>query len=228
MQVTPWGHLTLTWGIRHIKEGGRDPYGGVWVSRPRGRPRRRCQHPCSMAHYISWHTLLHLLVLDQWERWLNGPLTLERGQGCQDWRCWLDWIPAWAGGMCVAQHLQPQCVCGAWGPLCLQSPLRMLPAYPWCLCMMPMHCIPLCLLPLLCLGHPRCQRLAGWMLRSCGLNARLVQKYWGKYLKEMKESLLIIKTTEWQTGVKRLKSFRFTGVWEYKRETKSSLGLNFW
>ena len=29
-------------------------------------------------------------------------------------------------------------------------------------------------------------------------------------MKEMKESLLIIKTTEWQIGVKQFKSFRFT------------------
>ena len=47
-------------------------------------------------------------------------------------------------------------------------------------------------------------------------------------MKEMKESLLIIKTTGSRTEMKQFKSFRFTGVWEYKRETKSSLGLNFW
>ena len=33
------------------------------------------------------------------------------------------------------------------------------------------------------------------VLRSCGLNARLVRNTEGEYLKEMKESLLIIKTT---------------------------------
>ena len=37
------------------------------------------------------------------------------------------------------------------------------------------------------------------MLRSCGLNVRLVQVTEGEYLKKMEESLLIIKTTEWQT-----------------------------
>ena len=50
-------------------------------------------------------------------------------------------------------------------------------------------------------------------------------------MKEVKESLLIIKTTEWRTRVKQFKSFRlhkskrgdFTRV-----ETKSSLRLNFW
>ena len=47
-------------------------------------------------------------------------------------------------------------------------------------------------------------------------------------MKEMKESLLIIKTTEDQTEMKQFKSFRFTNVWRYKRETKSSLRLNFW
>ena len=31
-------------------------------------------------------------------------------------------------------------------------------------------------------------------------------------MKEMKESLLVIKTTEWQTRVKQFKSFRFTKV----------------
>ena len=66
------------------------------------------------------------------------------------------------------------------------------------------------------------------MLRSCGLNVRLVQIDWGEYLREVKESLLIIKTTEWQTEMKRFKSFGFTSVWEYKRETKSSLRLDFW
>ena len=51
-------------------------------------------------------------------------------------------------------------------------------------------------------------------------------------MKEMKESLLIIKTTEWQTSVKRFKSFRFTRakgrLYCTRVETKSSLGLNFW
>ena len=47
-------------------------------------------------------------------------------------------------------------------------------------------------------------------------------------MKEMKESLLIIKTIERQIRVKQFKSFRFTKVWRYKRETKSSLRLNFW
>ena len=50
-------------------------------------------------------------------------------------------------------------------------------------------------------------------------------------MKEMKESLLIIKMTDSQTEMKQFKSFRlhkkqrgdFTRV-----ETKSSLGLNFW
>ena len=37
-----------------------------------------------------------------------------------------------------------------------------------------------------------------------------------------------IKMTEWQTRVKQFKSFRFSKVWRYKRETKSSLGLDFW
>ena len=46
------------------------------------------------------------------------------------------------------------------------------------------------------------------VLRSCGLNARLVQKYRGEYLKKVRESLLIIKTTGWQTRVKQFKSFR--------------------
>ena len=36
------------------------------------------------------------------------------------------------------------------------------------------------------------------LLRSCGLNARLVQTTEASTLKETKESLLIIKTTEWQ------------------------------
>ena len=52
-------------------------------------------------------------------------------------------------------------------------------------------------------------------------------------MREMKEPLLIIKTTECQTRVKQFKSFRFQ---EYENtrgklarmETKSSLGLNFW
>ena len=47
-------------------------------------------------------------------------------------------------------------------------------------------------------------------------------------MKEVRESLLIIKTTEWQTRVKQFRSFRFTKVWRYERETKSSLRLNFW
>ena len=49
-------------------------------------------------------------------------------------------------------------------------------------------------------------------------------------MKDMKESLLIIKTTDSQTEMKQFKSFRlhkskedFTRV-----ETKSSLGLDFW
>ena len=46
----------------------------------------------------------------------------------------------------------------------------------------------------------------------------------------MKESLLIIKTTDKQTEMKQFKSFRFTKVkGDFTRvETKSSLGLNFW
>ena len=36
------------------------------------------------------------------------------------------------------------------------------------------------------------------VLRSCGLNVRLVQNAKASTLKEMKESLLIIKATEWQ------------------------------
>ena len=49
-------------------------------------------------------------------------------------------------------------------------------------------------------------------------------------MKEMKESLLIIKTTEWQTRVKQFKNFRFAqSKGDFTRvETKSSLGLNFW
>ena len=68
------------------------------------------------------------------------------------------------------------------------------------------------------------------MLRSCGLNARLVQNTEASTLKEVKESLLIIKTTEYQTGVKQFKSFRLhKGKGDFTRvETKSSLGLNFW
>ena len=50
------------------------------------------------------------------------------------------------------------------------------------------------------------------LLRSCGLNARLVQNAEGKYLKEVKESLLIIKTTDSQTEVKQFKSFRISRV----------------
>ena len=46
------------------------------------------------------------------------------------------------------------------------------------------------------------------MLRSCGLNARLVRNTEGEFLREMKESLLIIKTTEVANEVKRFKSFR--------------------
>ena len=61
------------------------------------------------------------------------------------------------------------------------------------------------------------------MLRSCGLNVRLVQNTEASVLKETKESLLIIKTTDSQTEMKQFKSFRFTRV-----ETKSSLGLDFW
>ena len=47
------------------------------------------------------------------------------------------------------------------------------------------------------------------LLRSCGLNVRLVQSCWGEYLKEMEESLLMIKTTENRTEMKQFKSFRF-------------------
>ena len=49
-------------------------------------------------------------------------------------------------------------------------------------------------------------------------------------MKETKESLLIIKTTDSQTEVKQFKSFRFTKAkGDFTRvETKSSLGLNFW
>ena len=49
-------------------------------------------------------------------------------------------------------------------------------------------------------------------------------------MKEMKESLLIIKMTEWQMVMKHLKSFRFTKAkGDFTRvETKSSLGLDFW
>ena len=49
-----------------------------------------------------------------------------------------------------------------------------------------------------------------------------------KRVLEGDEGVSIIKTTEWQTRVKQFKSFRFTSVREYKRETKSSLGLDFW
>ena len=55
-------------------------------------------------------------------------------------------------------------------------------------------------------------------------------------MKEMRKSLLIIKTTDSQTEVKQFKSFRlhkskgdFYKKWKLCRsETKSSLGLNFW
>ena len=47
-------------------------------------------------------------------------------------------------------------------------------------------------------------------------------------MKEMKESLLIIKTTDSQTEMKQFKSFRFNKSEDYKYETKSSLRLNFW
>ena len=49
-------------------------------------------------------------------------------------------------------------------------------------------------------------------------------------MKEMKESLLIIKTTDSQTEMKQFKSFRLhRGKGDFTRvETKSSLGLNFW
>ena len=47
-------------------------------------------------------------------------------------------------------------------------------------------------------------------------------------MKEMKESLLIIKTTDSQIDVKQFKSFRFNKSGNCKYETKSSLGLNFW
>ena len=47
-------------------------------------------------------------------------------------------------------------------------------------------------------------------------------------MKEIEESLLIIKTTDSQTEMKQFKSFRFQEYKKYKRETKSSLGLNFW
>ena len=66
------------------------------------------------------------------------------------------------------------------------------------------------------------------MLRSCGLNARLVRNAEASALKEMKESLLIIKTTEIQTRVKQFKSFRFQEYENTRGKTKSSLGLNFW
>ena len=41
---------------------------------------------------------------------------------------------------------------------------------------------------------------------------------------------MIVKTTEWQTGVKQFKSFRFSRAkGNFTRvETKSSLGLDFW
>ena len=83
-------------------------------------------------------------------------------------------------------------------------------------------------IPYLCATMSMCCRLR--VLRSCGLNVRLVQVTEASYLKEVKESLLLIKTTERQTRVKQFKSFRlhrskgdFTRV-----ETKSSLRLNFW
>ena len=49
-------------------------------------------------------------------------------------------------------------------------------------------------------------------------------------MKEVKESLSMIKTTEGQIRVKQLKSFRLhKGKGNFTRvETKSSLGLNFW
>ena len=54
-------------------------------------------------------------------------------------------------------------------------------------------------------------------------------------MKETKESLLIIKTTEVAGEVKRFKSFRLhkaKGLYKSgelcRSETKSSLGLNFW
>ena len=48
------------------------------------------------------------------------------------------------------------------------------------------------------LGPPfKVPRVLGQVLRSCGLNARLVQNTEASTLKEVKESLLIIKTTEW-------------------------------
>ena len=49
-------------------------------------------------------------------------------------------------------------------------------------------------------------------------------------MKEMRESLLIIKMIDNQTEMKQFKSFRFTKVKaDFTRvETKSSLGLNFW
>ena len=65
------------------------------------------------------------------------------------------------------------------------------------------------------------------LLRSCSLNVQLVQRTEASTWRS-RRVFIIIKTTEWQTKVKRFKSFRFTEVWRYKRETKSSLGLNFW
>ena len=46
--------------------------------------------------------------------------------------------------------------------------------------------------------HPQAGQLPtlSLLLRSCGLNARLVQNTEASALKEVKESLLIIKTTE--------------------------------
>ena len=77
----------------------------------------------------------------------------------------------------------------------------------------------------------------GWVvlasvLRSCGLNTRLVQNTEASTLREMKESLLIIKTTDNGIEMKQFKSFRFKvqriQEGDCKYETKSSLGLNFW
>ena len=49
-------------------------------------------------------------------------------------------------------------------------------------------------------------------------------------MKEIKESLLIIKTTEDRTEMKQFKSFRLhKGKGNFTRvKTKSSLRLNFW
>ena len=70
----------------------------------------------------------------------------------------------------------------------------------------------------------------GAMLRSCGLNVRLVQNGEASTLKETKGVFMIIKTTEYLNKMKQFKSFRLhKGKGDFTRvETKSSLGLNFW